>query len=122
MRNVILKKHFLNPQNMGNLDNPSYQAIVKSDICNDIVRMMVVINTEGIIQDIKAQVYGCGYSIAGASLFTEIAKGRRAGEILEIAQSEIDKISVDIPERRVTCISLPKLAYEKIFCEYLEVP
>ena len=47
MKNKILKDHFLNPRNMGTIEKPTHQSIVKSDTCNDIVKMMININRNG---------------------------------------------------------------------------
>lgn len=114
MMNNILKEHFLNPKNMGKIDNPTYQSIAKSDLCNDIVKMMAVINN-GMIDDIKVEVFGCGYSIAGASLFTEIVSGRDIKNIMDYIDKELDGIIRDIPEKHHTCIKLSKKAFQIIY-------
>jgi NifU-like protein involved in Fe-S cluster formation len=118
MQSKVLKEHFLNPRNMGTIDNPTHESVAKSDTCNDIVKMMATINNRGIVEDIKTQVYGCGYSIAGASLFTEIAKGKRAENIQAAAREEIGKLESLIPERHLSCILLSIKAYQKIYEKY----
>ncbi len=40
--------------------------------------MTVRIDGNGVVEDIRTQVYGCGYAIAGASFFNEYAYGRSA--------------------------------------------
>lgn len=105
---------------MGTIDNPTHESIARSDTCNDIVKMMATIGNSGLIEDIKTQVFGCGYSIAGASLFTEIAKGKRVDTIQAAAQEEIGRIESQIPERHLSCILLPLKAYEKIYNRYSE--
>ena len=118
MKNKILKDHFLNPRNMGTIDNPSYSTSTKSDTCSDIVKMSVIIDSNGIVADIKAQVFGCGYSIAGTSLFTDTAKGKRVLSIPEIAIESIREIADDIPEKHISCIILSHKAFQKILEEY----
>lgn len=105
---------------MGTIDNPTHESIAKSDTCNDIVKMMATISNSGLVEDIKTQVFGCGYSIAGASLFTEIAKGKRVDTIQAAAQEEIGRIESHIPERHLSCILLSLKAYEKIYNRYSE--
>ena len=116
--NKIIKDHFLNPRNMGALDTPHYESMVKSDICNDIVKMMIQTDDGGCIENIKTQVYGCGYAIAGSSIFTEAARGRRMEEVLEITEMAFVKLAKDIPSRHLSCIRLARKAYRKIYEEY----
>lgn len=113
--NRIIKDHFLNPRNMGALDGPDYEATVRSDICNDIVKMMIRTDDSGCIENIKTQVYGCGYAIAGSSIFTEAAQGRRMEEVLETAERALAKLSKDIPSQHLSCIRLARKAYRKIY-------
>jgi NifU-like protein involved in Fe-S cluster formation len=116
--NKIIKDHFLNPRNMGALEKPHYEAMVKSDICNDIVKMMIQTDDCGRIANIKTQVYGCGYAIAGSSIFTEAARGRRMEEVLDITEAAFAKMAKDIPSRHLSCIRLARKAYREIYEKY----
>ncbi len=79
---------------------------------------MVVITREGIIEDIRTEVYGCGYSIAGASFFNEYAKGKKVSDVVEYMQSRVKDMLIDVPETNRNCISLPLKAFEIIRGEY----
>ncbi len=105
MKNPTVKKHFLDPKNMGAVAEPTHRAILKSDKCSDIVKMTVLIKN-GLIEDIKAQVYGCGYSIAGVSILTELVKGKMANEIEGVADPELKMLLPDVPEHNRSCIYL----------------
>ena len=80
--------------------------------------MMININRNGKVEDIKTQVFGCGYSIAGASLFTEIAKGEKADRITDLAEKELTEIEPSVPEKHISCINLSKRAYREIYEKY----
>lgn len=116
MKNVKVKKHFLNPLNMGSLENPTHQSIIKSGKCNDLVKMMAVIRN-GIVEEIRTEVFGCGYSIAGASIVTEIIKGKSIDGIIGIVESELKTFINDIPESNRSCIALSLDAFKKIHAQ-----
>ncbi len=106
MKNAILKDHFLHPRNMGALERATHRATVKSDTCSDIVRMSARIE-DGVVREIRTEVYGCGYSIAAASLFTESVTGKRAPEIPEHYRGIIAPLTSDVPPHNENCLLLP---------------
>lgn len=99
---------------MGEVDQPTGRALVKSDTCSDLVRMTVRLDGEGVVEDIKTQVYGCGYAIAGASFFNEYAHGRRASELARTAADLFADLIGDVPEGNRGCILLALSAFKKI--------
>lgn len=120
MKNKTLKKHFLKPENMGTIEKPSHEAIIKSDVCNDIVKLMALIDNKGIIIDIKAQVFGCGYSIAGASILTTAARGNLADDVPDLFGELTKDIIPEIPERHASCVNLAQKAFQIILKKYQE--
>ena len=118
MKNELLKNHFLNPRNIGTIQDTKYNSIVKSDICNDIVKMSADIAPDGTIKDIKVQVYGCGYSISGASLITELAIGKNINEISNLSKNNIENNLNDITEKNRTCVLLAEKALSEIIKKY----
>jgi NifU-like protein len=114
MKNPILKDHFLNPRRMGEVDRPTGRTMVKSDTCSDLVRMTVRIDGNGVVEDIRTQVYGCGYAIAGASFFNEYAYGRSASELARTSIDSIVGLIGDVPEGSRGCVSLALSAFKKI--------
>ncbi len=103
--NSIIKDHFLNPRNMGVLEDPTHRGIARSDSCNDIVKLTADIE-DGIIREIKSEVFGCGYSIAGTSITTEKSRGRKVETLVEEVGSELDELLAGIPEKHHTCMRL----------------
>jgi len=99
---------------MGVIEQPTHQTIIKSETCSDVIKMMVIIN-DGIVSDIRTQVYGCGYAIAGTSIFNEIAFGKNITEIQDLAMESIKELLPDIPESNTNCIQLAVKAYKKLF-------
>jgi len=120
MKNKILKDHFLNPRNIAPIENPTISTIKKSEICNDIVKLAVEIDQNETIHNISIEVYGCGYSIAGASLFSEAVKGAKLIDVEEIAGNAVKEIINEIPEKSKYCLTLSHRAFEKLFLKYKE--
>jgi NifU-like protein involved in Fe-S cluster formation len=118
MKSKILIDHFLHPRNMGELKDPTHQAMVRSETCSDIVKLMVSINGEGIVRDVKAQVFGCGYAIAAASLFTESVIDETVSNVLEKAEKVLKPFYPTVPEAHKSCLRLSHRAFSKILLAY----
>jgi len=111
MKNELLKDHFLHPRNVGMLENYDKKIIVKSDVCNDVVTFTVTIGNKK-IKNIQFEAYGCGYAIAGASLVSEVVKGKDidAG----IVDVEEMLMSMEIPDSNKRCVQLSLHAIKKL--------
>ena len=115
--NKTLKKHFLDPQNIGEITDAKFSSVVRSETCNDLIKMTASI-IDGVIEDVKIKVFGCGYSIAGASFLTDSLMGKNIDGIIDFIDSELNSLTIDIPEKHHYCIFLSKMAFEKIYNEY----
>ncbi len=83
-REIILK-HYQNPQNFGVLSQATRQAGGMNPSCGDQVEVMVRLEGDT-IADIRFQGQGCAISTASASLMTELVKGKRVAEALELSR------------------------------------
>ncbi|MCX8125290.1 MAG: iron-sulfur cluster assembly scaffold protein [Spirochaetes bacterium] len=111
MKNTILKDHFLHPRNVGVVDNYDHKIIVKSDQCNDVVIFTVTIaNT--IINNIQFEAYGCGYAIAGASLVSELVKGKHIDQGIQDVEEKL--MNIDVPDSNMRCLQLSLEAIKKL--------
>jgi NifU-like protein involved in Fe-S cluster formation len=119
MKNEILKDHFLRPRGMGAAPGATHRAVAKSEVCNDIVRMTARI-VDGVLAEVRTEVYGCGYAIAGASLFNERAQGMSADEAARLDPGAIAGESGAVPGHHGHCVGLAHRAYLKIHEEYRE--
>ena len=112
MKNVLLKDHFLKPRNVGVLDSFDHKIVVKSDTCNDMVSFTVTI-AQKIINDIRFEAYGCGYAIAGASLVTEMAKGKTIDAAIRDIETMILNMN-NVPDANIRCVQLSLKALQQI--------
>ena len=67
--------HFMNPRNMGEIENASGVGTVGNAKCGDIMKVYLDIE-DGIVKDAKFKTFGCGAAVATSSMATELIKGK----------------------------------------------
>ncbi|PID28580.1 MAG: iron-sulfur cluster assembly scaffold protein [Candidatus Cloacimonadota bacterium] len=96
--------HFMNPRNVGKLENPDAEATEGSPACGDQVTLYLKVNPEShIIEDIKFQSYGCASNIATGSIITEMAKGKSIIEARDISWKEAASELDGLPPQKMHC-------------------
>ena len=88
--NKIVMDHFLNPRNMGKIEDPDGVGEVGSSACGDIMHIEIKVDKNtNIITDAKALTYGCGSAIATADMAIELMKGKTIEEASKITNKEV---------------------------------
>ncbi len=83
-REIILK-HYQSPKNFGVLPQATKVAGGMNPSCGDQVEVMVRLEGDT-IADIRFQGQGCAISTASASMMTELVKGKKVAEALELSK------------------------------------
>ena len=86
--NDIVMDHFLNPKNVGEIDNPDGTGIYGSPVCGDMMQIQIKVEGET-ITDAKFKTFGCGSAIASSSMATSMIIGKTIEEALEITNKQI---------------------------------
>ena len=97
--------HYENPRNVGNLDKDAKNVgtgMVGAPACGDVMRLQILVNDNGVIEDAKFKTYGCGSAIASSSLLTEWVKGKTLEEASQIKNTEIAE-ELALPPVKVHC-------------------
>ena len=97
--------HYENPRNVGKLDADSDNVgtgMVGAPACGDVMRLQIQVNDEGIIEDAKFKIFGCGSAIASSSLLTEWVKGRTLDDAAQIKNTEIAE-ELALPPVKIHC-------------------
>lgn len=84
-----IKDHFLNPRNVGKIENPTALGIAGTPGTGSGIKLYVRIGDGNRIERITYQIFNNAPSIAAASAFTEIAVGKTLTEAGEINREQI---------------------------------
>ena len=113
----IVKDHFNNPRNVGELKNANGVGTVGSKTCGDIMTIYLRIENN-IIKNIKFKTYGCAAAIASGSIATEIVKGMKIKDALKINREDIANKLGGLPEFKLHCSNLAAEAIHKAIKNY----
>jgi len=97
--------HYENPRNVGVLDKDAVNVgtgMVGAPACGDVMRLQIQVNDDGVIEEAKFKIYGCGSAIASSSLLTEWVKGKTLDEASQIKNTEIVD-ELELPPVKIHC-------------------
>lgn len=105
-REEILE-HYKRPRNWGPMENPDRQAQDNNPLCGDNLEVLLRLDEEGKVDEIKFQGEGCAISQAAASMISEEIRGKSLEEIIKMDRQEIlDLLGIEISATRMKCALL----------------
>ncbi|NLY72303.1 MAG: Fe-S cluster assembly scaffold protein NifU [Tissierellia bacterium] len=118
MYNDKVMDHFMNPRNVGEIENPDGVGEVGNIRCGDIMRISLRISDDEIIEDIKFKTFGCGSAVASSSMATELIKGKSIKEALKVTNKDVLKELGGLPVIKVHCSVLAEQALKAAILDY----
>jgi len=109
--------HFMNPRNVGAIENPDGVGRMGNPRCGDLMEMTIRVE-ENVITDIKFRTFGCGAAIATSSMATEMLKGKTIEEALEITNKAIAEALDGLPPIKMHCSVLAADALRAALADY----
>ena len=111
--------HFMNPRNMGEMEDPSGVGTVGNAKCGDILRIYIKVEND-VITDVKFKTFGCGAAIATSSKATEIVKGMTLEEAEKVTNKMVMEALGGLPPVKVHCSVLAEEALHAAIQDYRE--
>ena len=111
--------HFMNPRNMGEMEEPSGVGTVGNAKCGDIMRIYIKVEND-VITDVKFKTFGCGAAIATSSKATELVKGLTLEEAEKITNKMVMESLGGLPPVKVHCSVLAEEALHAAIQDYRE--
>ncbi|MGL4946070.1 MAG: Fe-S cluster assembly scaffold protein NifU [Cetobacterium sp.] len=110
--------HFMNPRNVGTMENPDGYGKVGNPSCGDIMELFLKIENE-IITDVKFRTFGCASAIATSSISTEMVLGKNIHEALDITNKVVAEALGGLPATKMHCSVLAEEALKEAIEQYL---
>ena len=111
--------HFMNPRNMGEMEDPSGVGTVGNAKCGDIMRIYIKVEND-VITDVKFKTFGCGAAIATSSMATEMVKGKTLKEALALTNKAVAEALDGLPPVKMHCSLLAEEAIHAAVEDYLK--
>ena len=109
--------HFMNPRNVGKMDDADGVGEVGNPKCGDIMKVYIKVK-DNIIYDIKFNTFGCASAIATSSMATELIKGKTIEEALELTNKAVAEALDGLPPVKMHCSVLAKEAIKAAIDDY----
>ncbi len=113
----IVMDHFMNPRNVGEIEEADGVGSVGNPVCGDMMTFYIKVK-DGRIEDVKFKTFGCGAAIAVSSMVSEMAKGRTLEEARNMSKKEIAEALGGLPPQKMHCSNLGTEALAEAIADY----
>lgn len=119
MYNQTVMSKFLNPKNAGALRGANATGKAGNSSCGDVIKLYLLVDEEGIIDEAKFKAFGCPATIACSDIACDLVAGLQVDEALNVSSKEIFDELGGLDDNRVYCSVLAedaiKLAVEDYY-------
>jgi len=113
----LVMEHFMNPRNVGVIEDADGVGKVGNPVCGDLMEMMIKVR-EGRIADIKFRTFGCGAAIATSSIATEMVLGQTLEEAAKLTRQQVAEALGGLPPQKIHCSNLAAEALHAALEDY----
>jgi nitrogen fixation NifU-like protein len=117
MYSKTVMDHFMNPRNVGEIENPDGVGEVGNPVCGDIMKIFLTIE-DNQITDAKFKTFGCGAAIASSSMATELIKDKSLEEAWEVTNRAVAEALEGLPPIKMHCSVLAEEGIHKAINDY----
>ncbi len=115
--------HFLNPRNIGVIEDPDAYIEVGNPTCGDMLSMYLKVkevNKKKIVEDLKFLSFGCASNISTASMMTTQVIGKTIEDAKNFSFKEIMDELGGLPSQKIHCSVLAVEALHGVIKKYEE--
>ncbi|MCL2577060.1 MAG: Fe-S cluster assembly scaffold protein NifU [Defluviitaleaceae bacterium] len=112
-------EHFMNPRNVGEIEDASGIGTVGNVQCGDIMRVYLKIEND-IVTDASFKTFGCGAAVATSSMATELVKGKTIAEVMQITNKAVMDALDGLPPIKAHCSVLAEEAVQAALWDYAQ--
>jgi len=113
----LVMEHFMNPRNVGVIENPDGVGKEGNPVCGDLMEIFIKVKDDR-ITDIKFRTFGCGAAIATSSIATEMVKGKTLEEAEELSNRAVAEALGGLPPIKMHCSNLAADAIHAAIADY----
>jgi nitrogen fixation NifU-like protein len=89
------------------MDAPDLEAEDHNPLCGDQLKVMLKVDDDGKVAEVRFEGHGCAISQASASMASDEVKGMPVDELLRLDRSFVlDLLGIDISATRMKCALL----------------
>ena len=111
-------QNFMEPKNVGVMENPDGYGKVGNASCGDIMEIFLKIENN-VIVDVKFRTFGCASAIASSSVATQLVMGKTIEEALKITNKAVVDELGGLPPVKMHCSVLAEEAIKLAIEDYL---
>ena len=110
--------HFMNPRNVGEIEDADGIGEVGNPVCGDMMTFSIKVDDDDRLSDVKFKTFGCGAAIAVSSMVTEMAKGKTLDEVMAITNDKVAEELGGLPTNKMHCSNLGADALHRAIEDY----
>ncbi len=117
MRSLVVE-HFLNPRNVGEIENADGVGVVGDPECGDYFKVWIRVEGD-ILAQVKYKVFGCHAAIATCSMMSELATGKTVEDAYELDDLDIMSTLGGLPEPKQHCSNHAATALHRAIDDFI---